>query len=737
MFKYYKLYEADAVAADDEEDRPSRPTRQQDQPDLDAFRRAGFRSSSSDNLPAGRPQGRDQGGGVGNDRPNMPRASGSDTRSRTSRITPTDQMRDMINRINFTPADDEIDDRTAAQRAGLDQNPENLPDVRRVTADQVPAILNRSLRAAGEQMPEWHTINNLPGYMARAIRSMGRQFFGMFTSTPLEQIMTIANVQDQGPNSAAEMRAVAAWLRDNAEDHGPVEVDMGQAIPGYRPEVREYSAQGIRFHVVRDPMGQYIYAYPDQDARSHIMTDRIGNDNDSNNDDERDEMGARIKKLRESKMINQVDLLRRLSNIVESAEINVLASPDFDQIVFEAKQTLLAEASTLSRLIGDSPGGQNMVQWLHKSYGLSNTADWNEIGRGAERVQWKMFKEYPDQFIVVSGKTAVVAIKPLPKKGDRDDNTKQTAGDTTIEYEIVGFQRDQRIDNLFWVIPPSYQEMDTQERAKYDAMKDSKKAEYDRERQEAIDGRAATTQRGAPPTKFRITRGGLPFKKDSTANFFDRVKEVLGGINAIYVSTGRQDVRGGGIRSTMDKRAEKAYVMGKGSMVEPRSAFTVPDTPKGELVDPSRRATAGAVPRDLQKARAEKYVEPAPGDVSAVVKKLQPIILPMINKLVDKINQRVRQFANGGNYDQVANLSRAAQKLQAMQTALDSDTPDVSGSYGTPMYTFVKVVRDAIDKETNNMDSSEKQEYVSNLTQDNVALASILDHVRHNLLNLR
>ena len=34
--------------------------------------------------------------------------------------------------------------------------------------------------------------------------------------------------------------------------------------------------------------------------------------------------------------------------------------------------------STLSKLIGNDPGGQNMVKWLHTHQKLSNTADFSE-----------------------------------------------------------------------------------------------------------------------------------------------------------------------------------------------------------------------------------------------------------------------------------------------------------------------------------------------------------------------
>ena len=191
-----------------------------------------------------------------NEPAHLPTASRDTTRSRIGQMTPSDTMRDYMNRINPD---------VGAAEPDLPDTAANELVIR--TARDVPSVISRSMQAAGVQSPEWHTVNNLPGFQDRNIRGMGRQMFGLFTSTPIEQIKTIANVEGQGPNTDAELRSVAAWLRDNAEDMGKVEVSHGQAIPGYNPDVKEYRANGIRFHVVRDPMGQYIYAYPDKDAR--------------------------------------------------------------------------------------------------------------------------------------------------------------------------------------------------------------------------------------------------------------------------------------------------------------------------------------------------------------------------------------------------------------------------------------------------------------------------------------
>jgi len=194
-----------------------------------------------------------------NDPMDLPTASASSTRSKLKNLSPTDQMRDLMNRINPNIGVDE---------PGLVE-PDLTDELVVRTANDVPSVMSTAMKNTGFQSPEWNTVNNLPGYQNPNIRGMGRQMFGMFTSTPLEKIKVIANLNGQGPNTTAEVRAVASWLHKNAEDLGDTVIDFGMAIPGYEPDVKEYKKNGIRFQVVRDLMGEYIYAYPDNDARIH------------------------------------------------------------------------------------------------------------------------------------------------------------------------------------------------------------------------------------------------------------------------------------------------------------------------------------------------------------------------------------------------------------------------------------------------------------------------------------
>jgi len=371
-----------------------------------------------DNLPSELPGGGGPigGGGAAGGPMSLPTSSRADTQRRLAGMTPTDQMRDYMNRINPAAGGDEPE-----------LQPTQNELVVRNAAD-VPAVISSALQASGTQNPEWHTVNNLPGYQQRNIRGMGRQVFSMFTSTPLENIQTLANVNGQGPNTDAEMRAVAGWLRDNAEDLGKVDVSHGMAIPGYQPDVKEYRANGIRFQIVRDPMGQYIYAYPDADARLGAG----GGAGGGRQGQLPGQGGGGMPRLRESEL--KPTLLEQLN---------------WDEEIYEA---FMAE-STLSRLVGKKKGGQQLVRWLHRKHKLGNEAELEPV-KFNKTLMWKQFKSNPDNFVIVSGEGGVAGIKPsqahidaMTKKFAKAGKEYNPAGDSTLPYQIIAFTDDgQQVD---------------------------------------------------------------------------------------------------------------------------------------------------------------------------------------------------------------------------------------------------------------------------------------------------
>ena len=379
-------------------------------------------SPKQDNLPAEFDDGSDDDEVEPADEPaSLPTASRDATRSAMANRNDSVGMRDMMNRINPDAGGDEPE-------FVEPQQPQNELTIR--TARDVPAVISQAMQAAGMQSPEWHTINNLPGYGQRNIRGMGRSIFGMFTSTPLENIKTIANVDGQGPNSDAEINAVAAWLRDNAEDLGEVDVSHGMAIPGYRPDVKEYRANGIRFQVVRDPMGRYIYAYPDADARiqgpgqgqGQLPGGPAGRGNPP--------------RLRESTKGTAMAM-----SLFEELKLDEEIKEAFRQLI-ESEEL---EESTLSKMIGKQQGGQNLVRLLHKKHKLGNEADLEPVKFNKDLL-WSQFKSHPDDFVIVSGDRGVAGIKPSKKHFDDYVRAKQKKGETpnpgrnsSLQYEVIAF----------------------------------------------------------------------------------------------------------------------------------------------------------------------------------------------------------------------------------------------------------------------------------------------------------
>ena len=393
------------------------------------------------------------------DRPNpaMPTASASDTRRATSGIRPDAEMMGWLGRINRAAGGTEPE-------LPRPQDQENAIVPR--NASDVPAIISSAMQATGMQSPKWHTINNLPGYRQPNVRGMGRSIFSMFTSTPLEQIKTIANVQGQGPNTEAEMSAVGNWLMQNAEDMGDVQLDHGEAIPGYRPKVKEYSINGVRFHVVRDSMGQYIYAYPDADSTTNQGAGQLGNQQDQ--EEEPRMLGRNIPRLRESTGYSLFEELawddKIRSSIKSLLESELEEGPrprrmtgkpgDPDRQHLPGIKARPDRGSSVSRVIGKMQGGKKLIDILHKTHKLSNEAELEPVsvsrGKDAAELAWAQFNNNADDFIVVSGRGGVAAIKPEPeslaafkanaaKKG-KEPNYSKHAG--AIRYEVIAYKDD-------------------------------------------------------------------------------------------------------------------------------------------------------------------------------------------------------------------------------------------------------------------------------------------------------
>ena len=203
---------------------------------------------------------------------NIRKASQQSTLDRTAGLG-TPEMGDMLSRLRNIEVDKDLDayptePEEPSQEISTEVNNANLP-----------AVAGQALQAAGVQNPEFHQVANLPGNMADQIRQLGKSLFGSLTMTPTKRIHVIANLGGQGPNTTQEVNAVAGFLKEHGDDRGPGDIDFDNVMPGYKADTHMFTAAGIRWMLVKDFAGQYIYCWPEAD--SHDATDAIGMDKDT------------------------------------------------------------------------------------------------------------------------------------------------------------------------------------------------------------------------------------------------------------------------------------------------------------------------------------------------------------------------------------------------------------------------------------------------------------------------
>ena len=198
---------------------------------------------------------------AGTDKPkvDIKKASQSDTLKATGKIAPTDDMRDMLSRMRDIDIDSDLEGYPEPEP------PETLPSVD-VNTKNLPAVAGQALLAAGVQNPDFHQVANLPGNMADMIRQLGKSLFGALTVTPTKRIHVVANLGGQGPNTNQEVQAVAGFLKEHGEDLGPGDIDFDNVMPGYSAQTHMFNAAGIRWMLVKDFAGAYIYCWPEEDS---------------------------------------------------------------------------------------------------------------------------------------------------------------------------------------------------------------------------------------------------------------------------------------------------------------------------------------------------------------------------------------------------------------------------------------------------------------------------------------
>jgi len=197
--------------------------------------------------------------------PSQRTASQSRTRQATSGLASNDMVR-MLSRMR----DIEVD----ADDTGYPEEPA-MDVTQRVTTDNLPAVAGANLQASGVQNPEWHKVANLPGNMKQAIRTLGRRLFGAMTDTPTDQIHMIADLGGQGPNTHQEINAVMNWMQEHGQDLGSGDIDFDTVIPGYQADIHQYTAGGIRWLLVRDQFGRYIYSWPESDSVDGLVNQSL------------------------------------------------------------------------------------------------------------------------------------------------------------------------------------------------------------------------------------------------------------------------------------------------------------------------------------------------------------------------------------------------------------------------------------------------------------------------------
>ena len=186
--------------------------------------------------------------------------------------------------IQAIGAKDEISDAKAARRADVEKpndtdttgscsDPETR-GTKLVVKEKLPAVVDKDNATESDIEPEWHQVKHLPGYLSSPIRALGRQVFGAFTKTPIEDIHVLADLGGRGPNNMREIDAVAGWLQKNGMKDTHAKMHFQRSIPGYKAELIVYRARGRTFLLVRDFAGKYAYAWPSIDENAVTESDQ-------------------------------------------------------------------------------------------------------------------------------------------------------------------------------------------------------------------------------------------------------------------------------------------------------------------------------------------------------------------------------------------------------------------------------------------------------------------------------
>lgn len=165
---------------------------------------------------------------------------------------------------------DEISDDEARRRAGVEDADDldvGMPaddDVGVPTqpnVENLPAVIRREVAETGGKInPEWHQIKHLPNYIQQPIRALGRQVFGQFTDTPIEDIQMIGTIG--GLNPERDVVGMMHWIRKNGIQADSAKMDFERFFPeGYQADVSLWRTKDYSFLLVHDFGGYYIYGW--------------------------------------------------------------------------------------------------------------------------------------------------------------------------------------------------------------------------------------------------------------------------------------------------------------------------------------------------------------------------------------------------------------------------------------------------------------------------------------------
>lgn len=158
--------------------------------------------------------------------------------------------------LDMTVDQDEVRRRTAEPIDFDDVGAEPVPP----NPENLPALINRDVaHTNGRVSPEWHRLPDLPAMIYQGIKMLGRELFGQFTDTPIDDIQMIGTIG--GLNPDRDVAGMMAWARENGVQEYSGEMEFPQLFPGYKAKVSLWSTEDYSLLLVKDFGGIYVYAW--------------------------------------------------------------------------------------------------------------------------------------------------------------------------------------------------------------------------------------------------------------------------------------------------------------------------------------------------------------------------------------------------------------------------------------------------------------------------------------------